>query len=122
MNALERNGSPKPEFETDDARSYFISRFFIHEGFLQEPNERSLSEVLSEVLKQSDFDKVKKIILYIEENGKITPKEAEENCGKSSATVRRYLKMLAQTGYIEAEGSTNNTVYKMTDKKRNKLF
>ena len=45
LNALEHNGSPKPEFETDDARSYFISRFFIHEGFLQEPNERSLSEV-----------------------------------------------------------------------------
>ena len=93
------------------------------------PNERSLSEVdaknersLSEVLKQSDFDKVKKIIVYIEENGKITPKEAEEICGKSSATVRRYLKMLAQTGYIEAEGSTNNTVYKIIDRKKNKLF
>uniref|UniRef100_UPI0040564EA5 ATP-binding protein n=1 Tax=Acetatifactor sp. TaxID=1872090 RepID=UPI0040564EA5 len=128
LNALERNGSPKPEFETDDARSYFISRFFIHEGFLQEPNERSLSEVgaqnerslsevLSEVLKKSDFDKVKKIILYIEEKGKITPKEAEEICGKSTATVRRYLKMLAQTGYIKAEGSTSNIVYKTTDKK-----
>ena len=75
LNALERNGSPKPEFETDDARSYFISRFFIHEGFLEVPNERSLSEVdaknerslsevLSEVLKQSDFDKVKKIIIF----------------------------------------------------------
>ena len=33
LNALERNGSPKPEFETDDEHSYFISRFFIHEGF-----------------------------------------------------------------------------------------
>lgn len=50
-------------------------------------NERSLSEVLSEVLKQSDFNKVKKIILYIEEKGKITPKEAEENCEKSAEKV-----------------------------------
>ena len=96
---------------------------------MQEPNERSLSEVdtqnersLSEVLKRIDFEKVKKIILYIEETGKITPKEAEETCGKSSATVRRYLKMLAQTGYIEAVGSTNNIVYKIADKKKNKLF
>ena len=113
LNALERNGSPKPEFETDDARSYFISRFFIHEGFLQEPNEQSLSEVL----KQSDFNKVKKIILYIEEKGKITLKEAEKICEKSTATVRRYLKLLAQTGYIEAKGSTSNIVYKTTDKK-----
>lgn len=37
VDALEVNGSPKPEFETDEARSYFISRFFIHEGFLEEP-------------------------------------------------------------------------------------
>ena len=72
---------------------------------------------MSEVLKQSDFNKVKKIILYIEEKGKITPKEAEKICEKSTATVRRYLKLLAQTGYIEAEGSTSNIVYKITDKK-----
>ncbi len=44
LDALEHNGSPKPEFETDEARSYFISRFFIHEGFLKETNERSLSK------------------------------------------------------------------------------
>lgn len=37
VDALEVNGSPKPEFETDEARSYFISRFFIHEGFLEGP-------------------------------------------------------------------------------------
>lgn len=34
LDALDANGSPKPEFETDEARSYFISRFYIHEGFL----------------------------------------------------------------------------------------
>lgn len=33
LDALEANGSPKPEFETDEARSYFITRLFIHEGF-----------------------------------------------------------------------------------------
>ena len=72
---------------------------------------------MSEVLKQSDFDKVKNIILFMEEKGKITPKEAEKICEKSTATVCRYLKLLAQTGYIEAEGSTNNTVYKIIDRK-----
>ena len=35
LNALETNGSPKPEFETDDDNSYFISRLFVHEAFLQ---------------------------------------------------------------------------------------
>ena len=68
---------------------------------------------MSEVLKRSDFSKVKKIVSFIEESGKITPKEAEEISGKSTATVRRYLKMLVQTGYIEAEGNTNNTIYRI---------
>ena len=78
MDALEANGSPKPEFETDEDRSYFITRLFIHEAFakatnerkmseVNEKHERSLSEVLSEVLKASDFSKLEKIIKFIEE-------------------------------------------------------
>lgn len=41
LNALEANGSPKPEFETDDDHSYFISRLFVHEAFLKEDLEKS---------------------------------------------------------------------------------
>lgn len=44
MRALSANGSPKPEFETDDDHSYFISRFFVHEAFLKDENERSLNQ------------------------------------------------------------------------------
>ena len=35
LRALEENGSPKPEFETDDDHSYFISRLFVHGAFLR---------------------------------------------------------------------------------------
>ncbi len=41
LNALESNGSPKPEFETDDDHSYFISRLFVHETFLKEEPKES---------------------------------------------------------------------------------
>ena len=41
LDALEANGSPKPEFETDDARTYFITRLFIHEKFLNEELKES---------------------------------------------------------------------------------
>jgi predicted HTH transcriptional regulator len=68
---------------------------------------------MSEVLKASDFGKLEKIIKFIEEKGQITPKEAEVVSGKSAATARRYLKMLVGTGYVETEGSTNNSVYKI---------
>ena len=39
LDALEANGSPKPEFETDEARSYFITRLFVHEGFWNTKHE-----------------------------------------------------------------------------------
>ena len=78
-------------------------------------NERSLSEVLSEVLTKKDFDKVIPIIKYLEEKGCITPKEAENVCDKSAATVRRYLGILTATGIVVAEGNTNNSIYRVKE-------
>ena len=70
-----------------------------------------MSEVLSEVLSKKDYDKVKVIVDFIEVHGEITPKEAENITNKSAATVRKYLKMLVDTEWIVAEGSTNNSKY-----------
>ena len=114
LSANRIGGVLKDIHETDEDRSYFITRLFIHEAFNKDVNERSLSEVLSEVLKASDFSKLEKLIKFIEEKGEITPKEAEAVSGKSAATVRRYLKILVGTGYVESEGNTNNSVYKIS--------
>ncbi len=76
-------------------------------------NERSLSEVLSEVLTKKDFDKVLPIIQVLEEKGCVTPKEAENVCDRSAATVRRYLGILTATGIVIAEGNTNNSIYRV---------
>ncbi len=115
LRELKRNGSPMPEFETDVDRTYMITTIRIHERFeienFAQKNERSLSEVLSEVLAQKDYNKVSAIVSFMEEHGEITPKEAEAVTGKSAATVRRYFKILTGTRYIVAEGSTNNMVY-----------
>lgn len=69
---------------------------------------------MSEVLAQKDYNKVSTIVSFMEKHGEITPKEAEAVTGKSAATVRRYFKMLTDTGYIVAEGSTNNIVYRIS--------
>lgn len=41
LDALEANGAPKPGVETDDARTYVITRLFIHEKFSNEELKRS---------------------------------------------------------------------------------
>ncbi len=35
LSALEENGSPKPEFETDEGHNYFITRLFVHKAFMR---------------------------------------------------------------------------------------
>ena len=126
LRELRRNGSPLPEFETDADRTYMITTIRQHEGFEVEnknfcqKNERSLSEVLSEALSKKDYQKLKVIIDFIDENGEISPKEAENITKKSAATVRRYLKMLVDTEWVVAEGSTNNSKYRISQIMTNK--
>lgn len=91
----------------DDVEKEQNERRLSEEYTEQEQNERRLSEVL----KASDYKKVEKIILFLEENRYITPQIAEELIGKSASTVRRYLRMLVGTGYVKVDGSTSNIKY-----------
>ena len=122
LDTWEKEGWVRPELMEDtNLNQVTLVLKMVKEGKKQEEtnfaqkNERSLSGVLSEVLIKKDFDKVLPIIEILEENGIVTPKEAESACGKSSATVRRYLGLLTATGIVVAEGSTNNTVYRVVD-------
>lgn len=117
LRELRRNSSPIPKFETDEDRTYLITTIRIHDGFenkklnFNQKDERSLSEVLSEVLSKKDYDKVLPIIEYLEVNNSIKPKDAGVLLGKSAATVRRYMGILAKTGIVISEGNTNNLIY-----------
>ena len=67
LRALEENGSPKAEFETDDDHSYFISRLFVQEAFLKEENTQvKLMEEFNLTRKQ-----VQKLIKDLREDGLI---------------------------------------------------
>lgn len=132
LDALEVNGSPKPEFETDDDRSYFVTRFFIHEGFAKEEektedtknskmedvsedksnNETSFETSLKQVLKQSDYDKLKPVIAKLAEVEEISIQEVMKLTNKSRTTAWRYMQILVECGAVESIGNTNNTTYK----------
>lgn len=115
---LERNGSPRAEFFTDEDRRAMRIRIPIHPAFLEEEfdncvqNENSLKEVLKEVMKKADFNKVVSIIEIIDRDGEITPMKAKEACAKSETTTWRYLQLLMSTGFVVKTGNTNNLVYK----------
>lgn len=71
---------------------------------------KKMSEVLTEVLPQKNYNKVLLIIEYLEKNGEITLQAAEIVSRKTKSTVYRYLSMLAKMGYVEVSGNTNNAV------------
>lgn len=118
LRALERNGYPLPEFETDADRTYMITTIKIREGFTLEnknfgqKNGRSLTEVLTE----KNYKKVFSIVDYLDKNMEITPQIAQTIVKKSKSTTYRYLSMLVKTGYVEVSGSTNNAIYKLSKK------
>ena len=79
-------------------------------NFIQK-NERSLKEVLKEVLNQKDYEKTLPIIEYLETNSVITTQTAKQITGKSLATAWRYIQILVKADILESDGNTNNAEY-----------
>ena len=128
MDALDTNGSPKPEFETDDERSYFITRLFIHEMFskkeekkenaktsevfVDETIETSFETSLKQVLKQRDYEKLKPVIVKLARGKEISIQEVMELTKKSRTTAWRYMHILIDYGVVEMTGNTNQVSYR----------
>ena len=85
------------------------------ESNLFQRNERSLKEVLKEVLSEKDYKKTLPIITYLESNSTITTQIVAEITGKSLATAWRYIQMLVKADVLEADGNTNNAEYMLKD-------
>lgn len=70
---------------------------------------------MTEVLTKRNHDKLLPIFKFLNKNGKITSQAAEAIIQKLKSTTYRYLSMLAETGYIELSGNTNNIIYKVCE-------
>lgn len=130
LDALETNGSPKPEFETDEDRSYFITRLFIHEGFTKAADETKITSKtgdsagngmkretsfetsLKQVLKQKDYKKLKTVIKKLANEEAISIQDVMNLTHKSRTTAWRYMQILVECGAVETVGNTNNVSYR----------
>ncbi len=107
LRALEENGSPKPEFETDEDHSYFISRLFVHEAFLKEEEpERSQKGAKKEPKKGAE--RKQNILHRLEENPGITQVELMEEFGLSRKQIQSIIKDLREVGLVERQGSNRS--------------
>ena len=78
----------------------------------KEKNETSFETSLKQVLKQSDYDRLKPVISKLAEVEEISVQEVMELTGKSRTTAWRYMQILVECGVVELTGNTNNAIYK----------
>ena len=119
---LEKNGSPRAEFFTDEDRRAMRIRIPIHPAFLEEneienenllQNETSFETSLKQVLKPKDFEKLVDIIRVLEVKREISVQEVMEITQKSRTTAWRYMETLIELGVVEMKGNTNNMTYRI---------
>lgn len=109
LDALEANGSPKPEFETDEERSYFISRFYIHKGFqnvLKKEPKRSRKGAEKELKKGTERKQV--ILELLLENPAMTQTQLMEKLELTRKQIQTDIKELRNEGILERKGSNRN--------------
>jgi ATP-dependent DNA helicase RecG len=98
LKVMKENGSPRPEFETDDDRSYFLIRLPAHSK--AESGESAHADT-----KEKTSEKMsEKILTEIRNNRNVTIAELSELVGVTTRSVERNLKKLQESGLLERIG------------------
>ena len=123
LNALEKNGSPLPEFITDEDHSYFITRLFIRDGFYDSTDVNDVvnevaNDVVNEIessapetaklirsLSESRKKKAIKIASAIIKDPRKTIQQIADDTGVSKSTAERYLREFQSAAVLKREGS-----------------
>jgi ATP-dependent DNA helicase RecG len=130
LRVLKANGSPLPEFETDEERSYFIVTIKAHKGFEDdEPVNEPVNEIVNEPINVDDpinepvnaddpinapindpisdpINRIQSDILgALNANNTATYEQLAAVSGVSAATVKRNLKKLQSLGLVIRHGS-----------------
>lgn len=111
LRALEENGSPKPEFETDDDHSYFISRLFVHEAFLRAGKKEREQKRAKKEPKKGDEKRSRKkwnILQRMKEESTITQVKLMEEFNLTRKQVQKIIKDLREDGLVERQGSNRS--------------
>ena len=115
LSALEENGSPKPEFETDEGHNYFITRLFVHEAFIEkEPKGAKVEPKGAKVLQKGANVEAKGAEVG-EKGANVGQKEAKvlqkgANVESKGAEVgEKGAKVLQKGANVEAKGANVDT-------------
>ena len=97
LKVIKENGSPAPEFDTDNDRSYFLIRLPVHEDAVavKTPVKTPVKTLVKTPAR---------ILHVLSENPRMTLAEVAEVIGKSVSAVERASSQLVKTGHLKHIG------------------
>ena len=101
-------GSPLPEFETDEAHDYFVTRIFIHENFYENGGSDGGENGGSTTSKIPITEVQGQIVKMMLSNPHITKKEIAENLKMSVDGIRYHIKKMTESETIRYIGTSRN--------------
>jgi ATP-dependent DNA helicase RecG len=129
---MAKNGSPEPQFDTDDYYSFFMTTLPIHPAFLESEviNEQLNGlqdadnwinnifkvnrEALNEALNEALIDGLSKVVEIIHNHPGINRIELMKEMNKTKISIERYIKILKDSNIVEYKGSKKTGGYYLT--------
>ena len=111
IRALKTNGSPKPVFETDNDRTYFLTTIPIHPDFLIPYEDRNEYRNDAVTVELTEHERL--VLDAIHQNATTTIRDMVTCLGISKSSVSRALKGLQEKQVIERNGSTKKGIWKI---------
>ena len=108
LRELRQNGSPEPEFEMDEDRTYLNTIIHIRDGF---EKKVAMSESMSELMSELERARMQVVLEYLNGSKKINSAIAAELLGVEVKTASRLLSKAEKLEILKGDGKTKNKVY-----------
>ena len=117
LRALEKNGSPKPLFETDDERTSFAATIYIHPEFCKATIDLSTNQGTNQATDQTtdqtnqatDQDSQEtienRILSVIKNNPQVTQVQISKYLNVKASTVKYYIGKMNKAKILKREGT-----------------
>jgi ATP-dependent DNA helicase RecG len=108
LRELRQNGSPDPEFDMDEDRTYLNTIIRIRKGFEM---KNKMSESMSESMSELEQTRMQIILQYLDANKDINSTIAAGLLGVEVKTASRLLSKAEKLDILIGLGKTKNKVY-----------
>ena len=122
LRALEHNGSPLPEFETDEERGFFITRLHRHPAFAEAADRETTGKSgdngrISDKISDKVAEHRQRVMELLSIRGHAKTNEIAEELGIKPPCTRQLLAQMVADGIIEAHGERRGRYYCLPESK-----